>query len=232
MSPPRDGGDVWRGRAAYETDRPLSGGADHGIDRMVLQADGPIGHKLKAVGIIDLNAQLDGDPSSAPAPTDPLDPRSTTPYPLPHSSTETWTAGGKLTVPFTEPRGWPPLRPGDHAAGVSVSIRHTSTMPNYGAGSRTDGKLLTGHLQLLPPTQKHPPALRRPAHRLLRQVIRSRDGRCARTTPLAASPARSCTSSTKTSPSGRTPSARARRFPISARRNSRATRRGESRPSS
>ena len=72
----RDGGDTWRGRMAYETDRPLSGGADHGIDRLVLQADGPLGRKLRAVGIIDVNGSLDADPSSAPAPTDPLDPRS------------------------------------------------------------------------------------------------------------------------------------------------------------
>ena len=55
----RDGGDAWRGRMAYENDRPLSGGADHGIDRLVLQADGPIGKKLKVVGILDLNGQLD-----------------------------------------------------------------------------------------------------------------------------------------------------------------------------
>src|ERR1019366_2470780 len=97
----RDGGDAWRGRVAYENDRPLTGGADHGIDRIVLEADGPIGKKVKAVGILDLNGQLDGDPSTAPAPTNPLDPRYTTPYPLPHSSTETWTAGGKLMIPFT-----------------------------------------------------------------------------------------------------------------------------------
>ncbi|HEY8061494.1 MAG TPA: TonB-dependent receptor [Gemmatimonadales bacterium] len=152
----RDGGDVWRGRAAYETDRPLSGGADHGIDRMVLQADGPIGHRIKAVGIIDLNAQLDGDPSSAPAPTDTLDPRSTSPYPLPHNSTETWTVGGKLTVPFTS-------RVVGRLFGLATTQQAYLYSPaykydaNFAPGSRTDGKLLTGHLQLLPPTQSARP---------------------------------------------------------------------------
>lgn len=152
----KDGGNVWRGRAAYETDRPLAGGADHGIDRLVMQADGPLGHGIKAVGIIDLNAQLDGDPSSAPAPTDALDPRSTAPFPLPHSSTETWTAGGKLTVPFTE-------RLVGRLFGLATTQQAYLFDPaykydaNFAPGSRTDGKLLTAHLQLLPPSKSaHP----------------------------------------------------------------------------
>ncbi|HEY4100026.1 MAG TPA: TonB-dependent receptor [Gemmatimonadales bacterium] len=151
-----DGGPVWRGRTAYETDRPLAGGADHGIDRIVFQADGPIGKKIRAVGILDLNGQLDGDPSSAPAPSDTLDPRSSTPYPLPHSSTETWTAGGKLTIPFS-----------DRLTGRLFGLATTQQAylydpmykydPNDGPGSRTNGKLLTAHLQMLPPSQNHTP---------------------------------------------------------------------------
>ncbi len=152
----KDGGDKWRGRMAYENDRPLSAGADHGIDRMVLQADGPLGKKLRAVGIIDLNGQLDGDPSSAPAPTDPLDPRSTAPYPLPHSSTETWSAAAKLTMPFSS-----------RLVGRLFGLMTTQQAylydpvykydPNDGPGSRTDGKLFTAHLQLLPPAQTQAP---------------------------------------------------------------------------
>ena len=152
----RDGGDAWRGRAAYENDRPLTGAADHGIDRMVLQVDGPVGKKLKVVGIIDLSGQLDGDPSTAPAPTDPLDPRFSTPYPLPHSSTETWSAAAKLTMPLSS-----------RVVGRLFGLTTTQQAylfdpvykydPNDGPGSRTDGKLLTAHLQLLPPTQAQAP---------------------------------------------------------------------------
>ncbi len=152
----RDGGDTWRGRAAYETDRPLSGGGDHGIDRVVLQADGPIGDKIRAVGILDLNGQLDGDPSSAPPPTDPMDPRSTAPYPLPHNSTETYTAGAKFTVPFS-------TRVVGRLFGLATTQQAYLFDPaykydaNFAPGSRTDGKLFTGHLQLLPPSESRRP---------------------------------------------------------------------------
>ncbi|MGH7583177.1 MAG: TonB-dependent receptor, partial [Gemmatimonadales bacterium] len=151
----KDGGDVWRGRAAYETDRPVSGGADHGIDRLVLQADGPIGAKLRAVGIVDINGQLDGDPTTAPAPTDTLDPRSTTPYPLPHSSTETWSAAAKLTYPLSD-------RLTGRLFGLGTTQQAYLYSPSYkydpvnGPGSRTDGRLLTAHLQLLPGSQQSP----------------------------------------------------------------------------
>lgn len=152
----RDGGDVWSGRVAYETDRPLAGEADHGIDRIVLLADGPVGKKLKVVGILDLNGQLDGDPSTAPAPTDPLDPRFNTPYPLPHSSTETYTAGAKLTYPFSP-------RLIGRLFGLATTQQAYLYDPVYkydandGPGSRTDGRLLTGHLQLLPPVESKLP---------------------------------------------------------------------------
>ena len=38
--------------------------------------------------------------ANAPRPDNPLDPRSLRPSPLPHNSGETWTVGGKVTVPF------------------------------------------------------------------------------------------------------------------------------------
>jgi hypothetical protein len=152
----KDGGDTWSGRAAYETDRPLQGAADHGIDRFVLEGDGPVGHGIKLLGVLDLNGQLDGDPSTAPAPTDTLDPRSTMPYPLPHSSTETWTAGGKITVPLTE-----------RLIGRLFALGTTQQAylfdpaykydPQFGGGSRTDGTLVTTQLQLLPPVEQHHP---------------------------------------------------------------------------
>lgn len=148
----KDGGNTWRGRAAYETDRPLAGGADHGIDRIVLQADGPLGRKLKVLGILDINGQLDGDPTSAPAPPDTLDPRHFTPYPLPHSSTENYTAAAKLTMPFSE------RTVGRLFALSSVQQAYLYDPaykydPNNGPGTRTDGTLMTADLQLLAPTE-------------------------------------------------------------------------------
>ena len=68
----RDGGERWRGRVAYETDRPMSGGADLGLDRAA-PGDGPI-----AVGVTPshhrLTVRIDADPANAPDPTslDPL----------------------------------------------------------------------------------------------------------------------------------------------------------------
>jgi len=145
----RDGGERWRGRVAYETDRPLSGSADLGLDRVVLQGDGPLFGKVTGVGIIDLTGRLDADPVNAPRPDSPLDPRSTRPAPLPHNSGEVWTVGGKLTVPM-----------GDRFIGRLFGIATTDQRflydqqykydPTFAPGSRTDGKLFTAHVQMLP----------------------------------------------------------------------------------
>lgn len=145
----RDGGDRWRGRVAYETDRPMAGSADLGLDRVVLQADGPIAGRVTAVGIVDLTGRLDADPVNAPRPDEPLDPRSERPAPLSHNSGETWTMGGKLTIPV-----------GDRVVGRLFGITTADQRylydqqykyePDFAPGSRTNGKLITGHLQLLP----------------------------------------------------------------------------------
>ncbi len=152
----RDGGDAWRGRVAYETDRPLTGVGDLGLDRFVAQADGPLGGGITAVAILDLSARLDFDAVHAPLATDPSDPRFTTPGPLPHNSGETWTAGGKLTIPL-----------GQRLTGRLFGLGTTEQRylfdprykyePDFAPGRRTDGLLLTGHLQLLPsPTSTRP----------------------------------------------------------------------------
>lgn len=145
----RDGGDTWRGRLAYETDRPMSGTADLGLDRLVAQVDGPLGGGITAVGILDLAGRVDFEPVNAPAPSDPRDPRSTTPAPLPHNSGETWTAGGKLTIPLSE-------RLTGRIFGLATTEQRYLYDPQYkyepdfGPGRRTDGLLFTTHLQLLP----------------------------------------------------------------------------------
>ncbi|HUK22534.1 MAG TPA: TonB-dependent receptor [Gemmatimonadales bacterium] len=96
----RDGGDRWGGRAAYETDRPLPSGWDYGLDRFVVEADGPLPHGARALGVIDATGNVDAEPVAAPPPTDPRDPRYSSPWLLPHNSSEVADVGGKLTVPF------------------------------------------------------------------------------------------------------------------------------------
>lgn len=145
----RDGGDHWQGRVAYETDRPLTGAGDLGLDRVVLQADGPLFGKVTAVGILDISGRLDADPANAPTPTDARDPRSTTPAPLPHNSGETYTVGGKLTFPL-----------GQRMVSRLFALGTTEQRylydpvykydPDFAPGRRVDGLLMTGHLQLLP----------------------------------------------------------------------------------
>jgi hypothetical protein len=154
----RDGGDEWRGRVAYETDRPLSGVADLGLDRMVLEADGPLFGSVRAVGILDLSARLDFDAVNAPAATDERDPRFATPRPLPHNSGESWTAAGKLTFPI-----------GSRMTGRLFGLRTIEQQylydqrfkyePQLGPGRRVDGSLVSAHLQLLPGSQSTTPII-------------------------------------------------------------------------
>src|SRR5207302_651995 len=70
----KDGGERWQGRAAYETDRPLWGAADMGLDRVVLSGDGPLLGGVRIAAALDAEARLDADPVNAPAPTDPRHP--------------------------------------------------------------------------------------------------------------------------------------------------------------
>ncbi|MEO8479375.1 MAG: TonB-dependent receptor [Gemmatimonadota bacterium] len=145
----RDGGDTWRGRVAYETDRPMSGIADLGLDRLVLAADGPIAGGVTAVGVLDLSGRLDFDAVNAPAASDPRDPRFDTPRPLPHNSGETWTGAGKLTIPM-----------GNRLVGRLFGLKTIEQQylydqrykyePTLGPGRVSDGSLLSAHLQLLP----------------------------------------------------------------------------------
>ena len=152
----RDGGDHWQGRMAYETDRPLSGAGDLGLDRLVLQADGPLVGRVSAVGILDFSAKLDADPANAPKPTDPRDPRSTTPAPLPHNSGETYTIGGKLTIPMGQR-----LVSRLFALGTTeqryLYDQQYKYDPDFAPGRRVDGTLMTGHLQLLPSANTNRP---------------------------------------------------------------------------
>ena len=142
----REPGDEWEGRLAYEGDRPFGGSLDRGIDRFVVGAGGPLVGRLGFVTAFDVSGRLDADPVSAPSPTSPRDPRTTTPYPLPHNSGELWTGAAKLVVPVTE-------RATLRALGLHTEDQRLlydpayKYDPEYAPGQRLRGDLLSGHLQ-------------------------------------------------------------------------------------
>lgn len=145
----RDGGDVWRGRLAYETDRPMTGVNDLGLDRLVAQADGPLFGGATMVAVVDLTARLDNDPVNAPPAVDPLDPRHEVPRPLPHNSGENWSGALKFTIPMGE-------RVVTRLFGLrSIDQQYLYDQrykyePDFGPGRRLDGSLYSAHVQLLP----------------------------------------------------------------------------------
>lgn len=148
----RDGGDAWHGRTAYETDRPFGNGLDYGLDRAVVQADGPIAGGIKAAIALDASAKLDFDPVNAPAPADPLDPRHAEPWMLPHNSGEQGDFAGKLTIPLG-------ARQTLRLFGVHSIEQRQLYDPAYkydiglAPVQRTTGTLMSGHLQRTFPRQ-------------------------------------------------------------------------------
>jgi hypothetical protein len=96
----RDGPERLSAGVTYETDRPMGDGADYGLDRFVLTVGGPIVGRARFLAVADARARLDDDPVNAPAPTDPLDPRASRPWLLPHNSGEAFDLFGKLTIPL------------------------------------------------------------------------------------------------------------------------------------
>lgn len=145
----RDGGDVLRGRIGYETDRPMSGAADLGLDRLVGEIDGPLFGRATMVAVVDLSARLDYDPVNAPNALDARDPRHDVARPLPHNSGESWSGALKLTVPA-----------GDRIVTRFFTLQSVEQQylydqrfkyePDFGPGRRVSGSLYSGHLQLLP----------------------------------------------------------------------------------
>ncbi|HTT68405.1 MAG TPA: TonB-dependent receptor [Gemmatimonadales bacterium] len=152
----RDGGDRWQGRAAYESDRGLGSALDHGLDRLVLEADGPLPGGIRLLGAVDATGRLDADPVNAPAPADPRDPRSANPNLLPHNSGEELDAAAKLTVPLA---GRQTLRVfALHSLGQQLLFDQTYKydLP-FAPAQRVAGDLVSGHLQLVsPPTAATP----------------------------------------------------------------------------
>ena len=152
----RDGGDRWRGRLAYENDRPLGDSHDKGLDRLIVAGDGPLFGGVTFAGAADLHGRLDADPVNAPAPANPRDPRSAQPDFLPHNSAELIDLTGKLRIPIA----------GRHTArilGVHSEEQRLLFDPRYkyepalSPARRVTGDLVTGSLQLVnSPTSETP----------------------------------------------------------------------------
>jgi Carboxypeptidase regulatory-like domain len=142
----REPGSRWEGRLAYESDRPFGGSWDLGLDRFVAQADGPVAGNVGLLAAVDISGRLDADPVNAPAPTDPLDPRSESPALLPHNSGEQWSGLGKITLPLSD-------RVTLRALGLHTEDQQLLFDQVYkydlalAPARRLEGSLVTGHVQ-------------------------------------------------------------------------------------
>jgi len=142
----KEPGDSWQGRLGYETDRPFGGSWDVGLDRFVAQADGPLAGRVGLVAAIDVAGRLDADPVNAPAPTNPRDPRTSSPALLPHNSGEQWTGLGKITLPLSEQFTVRML--GLHSEDQSLLYDPAYKYNlDLAPAQRLRGDLLSGHLQ-------------------------------------------------------------------------------------
>jgi len=143
----KDGGDRWHGRAAYESDRGFGQALDHGLDRVVLEADGPLPGGIRLLGAVDATGRLDADPVNAPAPTDSRDPRTANPYMLPHNGGEEVDAAGKLTVPFGARQAFRVFVL--HSIGQQLLFDPAYKYDlSFAPAQRVAGDLVTGQLQL------------------------------------------------------------------------------------
>jgi len=142
----KDGGEELQGRAAYETDRPLGNGWDHGLDRLLLQVDGPLVGKIGFLAAFDATGRLDADPVNAPGSGIPRDPRDQEPWLLPHNSGETYDFAGKLTIPLNS-------RQTLRLLGIRSLEQRLLFDPAYkydtglAPAQRVSGTLLSAHLQ-------------------------------------------------------------------------------------
>src|SRR3989454_11261636 len=141
----RDPADQWRSRLAYETDRPLWNGWDYGIDRAVATADGPVGRGIGVLAAVDADARLDADPVNAPRPTDPNDPRTASPWLLPHNGGQRLNVAAKITALLGRQTlrifG---LRSTDQRLLFDPAYKYD---PVFAPAQRVRGDLLSGHVQ-------------------------------------------------------------------------------------
>jgi hypothetical protein len=144
----RDGGDHWSGRVAYETDRPLGDGWDYGLDRAVVEADGPVVGGVRVIGVVDLSARMDADPVNAPAPSDPRDPRHSQPWLLPNNSGQVANFAGKISTPLGRSRTLQFLasRAGEQRYLYDPVYKYDASL---GPAQQITGTFLNGQLQQL-----------------------------------------------------------------------------------
>jgi hypothetical protein len=90
-----EGGGEWRGRVGFQTDRPFSGPADIGFDRLLGRFEGPIG-RARVVGILDATGRFQAEPLSAPR----GDPRTPAPWELGHAAGERVDGAMNLSTPL------------------------------------------------------------------------------------------------------------------------------------
>ena len=168
----KEPGEQWEGRLGYETDRPLGGSWDLGLDRFVAQAGGPLVGRVGVVAAIDVAGRLDADPVNAPAPSDPRDPRTESPAVLPHNSGEQWSGLAKFTLPLSDQFTVRLL--GLHSEDQSLLYD-----PAYkydlalAPAQRLRGDLASGHVQYAStPTQGKPLIIDLRAGRFFREFLR------------------------------------------------------------
>ncbi len=143
----RDPDATWQGRLAYETDRPVGGSLDRGLDRLAARAGGPVAGGVGVVVAVDAAGRLDDDPVNAPAPQDPSDPRTARPFPLPHNSGEQWNGAAKLVVPITSRATVRVL--GIHSEDQRLLFDPVYKYdPGFAPAQRLRGDLVSGHVQL------------------------------------------------------------------------------------
>ena len=142
----KDGGDRWSGRAAYESDRLLSEGADLGLDRAVVSVDGPLGKGAGVVAVFDAEGRIDADPVNAPAPSDQRDPRHDHPTLLPHNSGERYDAAAKLRIPLggAQTLRLFALRSADQRLLYDPAYKYDT---RWAPARRVTGNLVSAHLQ-------------------------------------------------------------------------------------
>jgi Carboxypeptidase regulatory-like domain len=168
----RDPDESWKGRLAYETDRPLGGSLDRGLDRVALRAGGPIVGRVGFVAALDLAGRLDDDPVNAPAPDNHGDPRLAVPYPLPHNSGEQWNGAAKLVVPLGS-------RTTVQVLGIHSEDQRLLFDPVYkydadfAPARRLRGDLVSGHIQFkTDPRSGFPIIVDARASRFVREFLR------------------------------------------------------------
>ena len=162
----------WEGRLAYESDRPLGGALDRGLDRFAARAGGPLWGRVGLVVAADVTGRLDADPVSAPLPTQPLDPRSAEDGPLPHNSGEQWSGAAKLVVPVAERTTVRLL--GLHSEDQRLLFDPAYKYdPDLGPAQRLRGDLVSGHVQYLSaPQSKVPTTIDLRVSRFVREFFR------------------------------------------------------------